>query len=107
MVSLVFLGLAILCALISRILLVTAAIKISTGWAFGVFLPFGPLFFRLNYPEEARNSYIFRVATLACFFGFIIYEPGMTSHFSKIHPTSASSQLSKKTVGYAMEKPGA
>ena len=106
MVSLVFLGLAILCALISRILLVTAAIKISAGWAFGVFLPFGPLFFRLNYPEEARNSYIFRVATLACFFGFIIYEPRVTSHFSQVHSTSASPRLSKQTVGYATEKPG-
>ena len=106
MVSLVFLGLAIVCALVSRILLVTAAVKISTGWAFGVFLPFGPLFFRLNYPDEARNSYIFRVATLACFFGFIIYEPRMTSHFSKIRPTSASPRLSKQTVGHATEKPG-
>jgi len=104
MVSLVFLGLAILCALISRILLVTAAVKISTGWAFGVFLPFGPLFFRLNYPEEARNSYLFRVATLLCFFGFVVSQPRMTLHMPKIHPTAASSQLSKKTVGYAMEK---
>jgi hypothetical protein len=106
MVSLVFLGLAILCALISRILLVTAALKISASWAFGVFLPFGPVFFRLNYPEEARNSYIFRVATLACFFGFIIYEPRMTLHMPKIHPTAASPQPSKQTVGYAIEKPG-
>jgi hypothetical protein len=60
MVSLVFLGLAIVCALISRILLLIAAINISAGWAFGVFLPFGPLFFRLNYPEAARNSFLFR-----------------------------------------------
>jgi hypothetical protein len=106
-VSLIFLGLAIVCALISRILLVTAAIKISTGWAFGVFLPFGPLFFRLNYPDEARNSYIFRVATLSCVFGFVIYEPRMKLHMSKIHPTAASPRLSKETVGYAMEKSGA
>jgi hypothetical protein len=106
MVSLVFLGLAILCALISRVLLVAAAVKISTGWAFGVFLPFGPLFFRLNYPEEARNSFIFRVATVACFFGFIIYEPRMMLRLSKNHPTSASTRLSKQTVGYATEKPG-
>ena len=106
MVALVFLGLAIVCALVSRILLVTAAIKISTGWAFGVFLPFGPLFFRLNYPDEARNSFIFRVATLACFFGFIIYQPRMTLHMPKMHPTTASPRQSKQTVGYAMEKPG-
>ena len=105
MVSLVFLGLAIVCALISRILLLLAAINISAGWAFGVFLPFGPLFFRLNYPEEARNSYIFRVATLACFFGFVIAQPRMTLHIPKAHPTVASAQPSKQTVEYAMEKP--
>ena len=107
MVSLIFLGLAILCALISRILLLIAAIKISAGWAFGVFLPFGPLFFRLNYPEEARNSYFFRVATLLCVFGFVIYQPRMTLHMPKMHPTAASPRLSKQTVGYAMEKSGA
>jgi hypothetical protein len=107
MVSLIFLGLAILCALISRILLVTAAIKISAGWAFGIFFPFGPLFFRLNYPEEARNSYFFRVATLLCVFGFVIYQPRMTLHMPKIHPTAASPRLPKQTVGYAMEKPSA
>ena len=106
MVSLVFLGLAIGCALTSRILLVTAAIKISAGWAFGVFLPFGPLFFRLNYPEEARNPYLFRVATLLCVFGFVISEPRMRLHMPKIHPTATSPRLSKQTVGYAMEKPG-
>jgi hypothetical protein len=106
MVSFVFLGLAIVCALISRILLVTAAIKISAGWAFGVFLSFGPLFFRLNYPEQARNSYIFRVATLLCVFGFVINQPRMTLHMPKIHPTAASPRQSKQTVGYAMEKPG-
>src|SRR5438128_9434351 len=71
MVSLVFLGLAIVCALISRILLLIAAIDISAWWALGVFLPLGPLFFRLNYPEQARNSYLFRVATLLCIFGFV------------------------------------
>ena len=107
MVSLIFLGLAIVCALISRILLVTAAVKISTGWAFGVFLPFGPLFFRLNYPEEARNSYLFRVATLLCVFGFVISQPRMMLHLPKTHPTAASPRLSKQPVGCAMEKPGA
>jgi hypothetical protein len=106
MVSLIFLGLAIVCALISRILLLIAALNISAGWAFGVFLPFGPLFFRLNYPDEARNSYLFRVATLLCVFGFVIYQPRMTLRMLKMHPTAASPRLSKQTVGYAMEKPG-
>jgi hypothetical protein len=106
MVALVFLGLAIVCALVSRILLVMAAVKISAGWAFGVFLPFGPLFFRLNYPDEARNSFIFRVATLACFFGFIIYQPRTTWHLPGMRPTVSSPRSPKQTVGYALEKSG-
>jgi hypothetical protein len=105
MVALVFLGLAIVCALVSRILLLIAAINISTGWAFGVFLPFGPLFFRLKYPDEARKSLFFRVATLLCVFGFVIYQP-RTLHLPGFHPTAMSPRQSKQTVGYAMEKPG-
>ena len=106
MASYVFLGLAILCALVSRILLLMAAVKISAGWAFGVFLPFGPLFFRLNYPEEARSSYLFRVGTLLCVFGFVVSQPRMTLHLPKIHSTAASPRVSKQTVGYATERPG-
>jgi hypothetical protein len=105
MVSLIFLGLAIICALISRILLLIAAIDISMWWALGVFLPFGPLFFRLNYPEQARSSYLFRVATLLCILCFVIARPGMS--LSTYHPRPAASfpRQSTKTVGYAMEKP--
>jgi hypothetical protein len=102
MVSLVFLGLAIVCALISRILLLIAAIDISVWWALGVFLPFGPLFFRLNYPEQARNSYLFRVATLVCIFGFVIMGPGMK--VPKLHSTTLFAPRTKHAVGYAMEK---
>jgi hypothetical protein len=104
MLSLVFLGLAIVCALISRILLLIAAINISTGWAFGVFLPFGPLFFRLNYPEEARSSYLFRVATLLCIFCFVVARPGLNFSTYHDHRTTAFPRQSTKTVGYAMEK---
>jgi hypothetical protein len=103
MVSLVFLGLAIVCALISRILLLIAAIDISAWWALGVFLPFGPLFFRLNYPEQARNSFLFRVATLLCIFGFVVMRPGFSPRGS--HRTTLFSPQAKQTVGYAMEKP--
>jgi len=105
-VSLIFLGLAIVCALISRILLLIAAIDISGWWALGVFLPFGPLFFRLNYPEQARNSYLFRVATLLCIFGFVVMRPGLSLSMHDGHRTASSPQRSKQPVGYAMEKPG-
>jgi hypothetical protein len=105
MVSLVFLGLAIVCALISRILLLIAAIDISAWWALGVFLPFGPLFFRLNYPEQARNSYLFRVATLLCIFGFVVMRPGLNFSPRGSHRTTSFAPQTKQPVGYAMEKP--
>ena len=105
MVSLIFLGLAIVCALISRILLLIAAIDISAWWALGVFLPFGPLFFRLNYPEQARNSYFFRVATLLCIFGFVVMRPGLNFSPRGSHRTMSFAPQAKQTVGYAMEKP--
>jgi hypothetical protein len=105
MVSLVFLGLAIVCALISRILLLIAAIDISAWWALGVFLPFGPLFFRLNYPQQARNSYLFRVATLLCIFGFVVMRPGLNFSPGGSHRTTSFAPPAKQTVGYAMEKP--
>src|SRR5436305_1954668 len=105
MVSLVFLGLAIVCALISRILLLIAAIDISAWWALGVFLPFGPLFFRLNYPEQARNSYLFRVATLLCIFGFVVMRPRLNFSPRRSHRTTSFASPAKQTVGCAMEKP--
>jgi hypothetical protein len=105
MLSLVFLGLAIACALISRILLLIAAIDISVWWALGVFLPFGPLFFRLNYPEQARNSYLFRVATLLCIFGFVVTRPGLSLSMHNDHRTTSFPQRPNQPVGYAMEKP--
>ena len=106
MVSLVFLGLAVVCALISRILLLIAAIDISVWWALGVFLPFGPVFFRLKHSEQVRNSFLFRVATLLCIFGFVVMRPGLSLSMHYGHPTASSPQLSKQPVGYAMEKPG-
>src|SRR5437764_12951550 len=105
MVSLVFLGLAIVCALISRILLLIAAIDISAWWALGVFLPFGPLFFRLNYPEQAHNLYLFRVATLLCIFGFVVMRAGLNFSPRGNHGTSSFTPQAKATVLYAMQKP--
>ena len=104
MLPLVFLGLGLLCALISRILLLIAASKISGWWVVGVWLPFGPLFFRLSYPEEARRSMMFRMATLPCLFLYLIMGPGPTLSYYKRksfkpHPPQ-SAQLA-----YAIEKP--
>jgi hypothetical protein len=104
MASFVFLGLAIVCALISRILLLIAAIDIGAWWALGIFLPFGPLFFRLNYPEQARNSYLFRVATLLCIFGFVVMRPGLSLSAYNSHRTTSFPPRPNQPVGYAMEQ---
>jgi len=62
----IFLALGLLCALIGRILLIGAAFRVSTWWGLGVFLPFGPLLFRLSYPDRALSSRKFLLATLPC-----------------------------------------
>lgn len=75
MTPLIFLGLALLCGLTARILLITAAFGISKKWGFGVFLPFGPMFFRRRYSEEARRARLFQLATLPCMFVYVISSP--------------------------------
>ena len=77
MAALCFLLLGVLCGLISRALLITAAFGISKKWGFGVFFPFGPLFFRLSYPDEARRARLFQLATLPCIFLYVIISPEM------------------------------
>jgi hypothetical protein len=91
MASLVCLTIAAVCAIISRILLLIAALNISVWWAVGVFFPFGPTLFRLTYPQQARSSFIFRVATLGCVFLYVVLGPaaliGTTNRFShRSHP---------------------
>jgi hypothetical protein len=78
--ALVFLIIGLLCAVVSRILLLIAALDVSVWWAFGVWLPFGPLLFRLSYPDLARSSMIFRFATLPCLFFYIVLGPGSSYH---------------------------
>jgi len=69
------------------------------------FLPFGPLFFRLNYPEQARDSYLFRIGTLLCIFGFVVMRPGWSLSTHNGHRTTSFPQRPNQPVGYAMEKP--
>lgn len=75
MTPLIFLGLAVLCGLIARILLITSAFGISKKWGFGVLLPFGPMFFRRRYPDEVRRARMFQLATLPCIFTYVIISP--------------------------------
>jgi hypothetical protein len=101
---LVCLGIGLICALVSRILLLIAAARISFWWMAGVLVPFGPLFFRLSYPEEAQTSRMFRLATLPCLFLYLMLGPGLLtgahgrSRLSQPEPDSA------KLVHYGLEK---
>jgi hypothetical protein len=105
----VFLIIGLICAVISRILLLIAALDVSVWWALGVFLPFGPLLFRLSYPDLAQSSRIFRLAMLPCFAFFLILGPGplYKHHVNKtrlatVHPFSyglESHGSEKKSAG--------
>jgi hypothetical protein len=77
--ALVFLVIGLLCALVGRILLIGAAFEVNVWWGIGVCLPFGPLVFRLNYPDAAHASRWFRLATLPCVFLYFVLGPGLTS----------------------------
>ena len=76
MVSLVFLGIGVVCILIGRILLIGAAFGVSVWWGLGIFLPFGPLIFRLSYPDLAPLSKTFRLIALPCILAYFVFRPG-------------------------------
>jgi hypothetical protein len=78
MAGFIFLIIGLVCALIGRILLLGAAFGISVWWGLGVLLPFGPLFFRLSYPETAERSRIFRLAALPCLFLYLTLGSGIS-----------------------------
>lgn len=100
----VLLAVAVLCALISRALLVIAAASIGGWWVLGVLLPFGPVFFRLSYPDEARRSVHFRYATLVCFAAYLIIGPAPTFGFRRHKDFKVTSPELRPAMGYATEK---
>jgi len=74
--SLIFLAIGVLLILIGRILLISAAFGVSIWWGFGIFLPFGPLLFRLSYPDLAPMSRTFRLFALPCILAYFVLRPG-------------------------------
>jgi hypothetical protein len=84
-VALVFLALGVVCVLIGRILLIRAAFGVSVWWGLGIFLPFGPLLFRLSYPDLAPLSRTFRLVALPCILAYFVLRPGPLSgsHFDQ------------------------
>lgn len=79
MVALIFLIIGVLCALIGRVLLARAAFGVSVWWGLGIFLPFGPLLFRLKYPHLGPLSKKFRLAVLPCILAYILLRPAFLS----------------------------
>ena len=84
----VFLGIGLILILIGRILLIGAAFSVSIWWGFGIFLPFGPLLFRLSYPDLAPMSRTFRLFAIPCILAYFVLRPGplsgsYTDHFFK------------------------
>jgi hypothetical protein len=98
--ALAFLIIGVVCSLVSRVLLFKAALAVSKGWALGVLLPFGPVLFRLNHAEEARPSFMFRLATLPCFLVYVLLGPGPRLK----HDIWKSTHISVQPNGYALEK---
>lgn len=86
MSALAFLIIGLACALIGRVLLIGAAFRVSVGWGLGVLLPFGPLFFRLNHPEAARRSRLFRMATIPLLLLYTLLGPSPLPTFLKALP---------------------
>ena len=82
MAGLIFLGIAIACTLVGRVLLIGAAFGISVWWGLGVFLPFGPLLFRLSYPDVAPASRYFRLAAMPCFLACLVWQPTGLTRFN-------------------------
>ena len=71
----VLLLLAALCSLISRCLLIKAAWGISKRWGIGIFLPFGPYFFRRLYPDDVHRARMFQLAAIPCVFVYVLISP--------------------------------
>ena len=101
MVSLVFLAVGVVCILIGRILLIGAAFGVSVWWGLGIFLPFGPMLFRISYPDLAPWSRTFRLIALPCILAYFVIRPGAPDYdkFFKQKPVPSA-----PANHYALEK---
>ena len=104
MVALILLALGILCTLIGRILLVAAAFGVSVGWGLGIFLPFGPLLFRLSYPDLAPLSRTFRLVAVPCILAYFVLRPGPPNYDKFFKHKSDKPVASAPANHYGLEK---
>jgi len=100
-VALIFLGIGLLCTLIGRILLIGAAFGVSVWWGLGIFLPFGPLLFRLSYPELAPLSRTFRLVAVPCILAYFVFRPGPPNYDKFFKHNSVPSAPANR---YGLEK---
>ena len=90
--------------MISRIMLFVAAVRISAGWALGVWLPFGPLCFRRTFPDQSRASAPFRTLTILCFGIYVLLGLGSKSIPYLRNPQASAPTESPQATGYAIER---
>lgn len=109
MLAVVFLAAALICSLVGRILLVGAAFGVSTGWGMTVlFVPFGPLFFRLNYRELAYPTRYWRMATGPLMMLFFVNggtADTMRSLTSFGKPELAQASMNGESTGFHLPVP--
>jgi hypothetical protein len=91
-VALICLSVGLVCILIGRILLIKAAFGVSVGWGLGIFLPFGPLAFRLSHPDLAPLSRTFRLVAVPCILAYFVLRPGPPAYdkFFKHKPVASA-----------------
>ena len=94
----------LVCALIGRLLLIGAAFGVSVWWGLGVFLPFGPLLFRLSYPDLAPTSRYFRLAVLPCVLVYFVLQPSGFSTLRRLELLNSAQSSSAPADHYGTEK---
>jgi hypothetical protein len=104
-VGLIFLGLGVILMLIGRILLIGAAFGVSIWWGLGIFLPFGPLLFRLSYPDLAPMSRTFRLFSIPCIFAYFVLGPGTLPSLHSSRSFKQDEVPNAPANHYALEKP--
>jgi hypothetical protein len=103
-VGLIFLGIGVAFTLIGRILLIGAAFSVSVWWGIGVLVPFGPLLFRLSYPELAPMSRYFRLAALPCFLACFVWQPTGLLKFDHREVSKSANAPAAPKNHYAIEQ---
>jgi hypothetical protein len=70
----------------------------------GIFLPFGPLLFRLSYPDLAPLSRTFRLIALPCILAYFVLRPGPPNYDKFFKHKSDKPVASALANHYGLEK---